>query len=83
MAKARYGNILGIFMLAVFMLVGSVYAMDILSQQDQSMNVTGTEYEDSYAGNQKIQETTVTLLPYLGFIGIFIVVILLVRVIRH
>lgn len=83
MAKARYGNILGIFMLAVFMLVGSVYAMDILSQQDQSMNVTGTEYEDSYAGNQKIQETTVTLLPYLGFVGIFIVVILLVRVIRH
>ena len=82
MARARYGNILGIFMLAVFMLVGSVYAMDILSQQDQSMNVTGTEYEDSYAGNQKIQETTVTLLPWLGFIGMFVVVILLVRVIR-
>lgn len=83
MAKARYGNILGIFMLAVFMLIGSVYAMDILSQQDQSMNVTDTEYEDSYGANQKIQETTVTLLPYLGFVGIFIVVILLVRVIRH
>lgn len=82
MAKARYGNILGIFMLAVFMLVGSVYAMDILSQQDQSMNVTGTEYEDSYGANQKIQETTVTLLPYLGFVGMFVVVILLVRVIR-
>jgi len=82
MSKARYGNIFGIFLLAIFMLVGSVYAMDILSQQDQSMNVTGTEYEDSYGANQKIQETTVTLLPYLGFIGMIIVLILLIRVIR-
>ena len=82
MARARYGNILGIFMLAIFMLVGSVYAIDILSQQDADINVTGTEYEDSYAGNQKIQETTVTLLPWLGFVGMVVVVILLVRVIR-
>ena len=82
MSKARYGNIFGIFLLAIFMLVGSVYAMDILSQQDQSMNVTGTEYEDSYGANQKIQETTVTLLPYLGFIGMIIVLMLLIRVIR-
>ena len=83
MAKANYGKIISIFMLVVFMIIGSVYAVDILSQQDADMNVTGTAYEDSYGANQKIQETTVTLLPYLGFVGVFIVVILLIRVIRH
>lgn len=61
MAKAKYRNILRIFLLAVFMLVGSVYAIDILAQQDEDMNVTGTSYEDSYEGNQKLQEVTVTL----------------------
>ena len=44
MAKARYGNILGMFLMAVFLLVGSVYAIDILAQQDEGMNVTGTAY---------------------------------------
>lgn len=58
--KAKYGNILGVFFITVFMLVGSLFAIDILAQQDEAVSATGTAYEDSYEGNQKIQETTVT-----------------------
>ena len=84
MAKGmKFGNIINVFMLAVFIIVASLFATGIFAQQDASMNVSGTQYEDSYNSSQGIQESFVSIVPYLGYFLMVIVVILIVRVVRH
>ena len=84
MAKGmKFGNIINVFMLAVFIIVASLFATGIFAQQDSAMNVTGTQYEDSYNSSQGIQESFVSIVPYLGYFLMVIVVILIVRVVRH
>lgn len=80
MSKARYGNVLALLMLAVFIFVGSVYAVGIFSQQDAAVNVTGTAYADSYTANQELQESFVTVLPMVGFLVAVVAVILIIGV---
>lgn len=80
--KSGYGNILSLFMLAVFLFIGSTYAIGIFSQQDAAINVTGTAYEDSYGSNQAIQEGFVTVLPLAGWLLVVAAVILIIGVIR-
>lgn len=80
--KNGYGNILSLIMLAVFLFIGSAYAIGIFSQQDAAVNVTGTAYEDSYEGNQAIQEGFVTILPVAGWLLMVAAVILIIGVIR-
>lgn len=82
MSKARYGNILALFMLAVFIFVGATYAIGIFSQQDAAANVTGTAYEDTYKSNQELQEAFVAILPLAGFVVAAIAVLLIIGVAR-
>jgi len=80
--NVRYGNILSLVMLAVFLFIGSTYAIGIFSQQDTSVNVTGTAYADTYAGNQAMQKGFVSILPVTGWILMVVAVILIVGIIR-
>lgn len=84
MAKGmKFGNIINVFMLAVFIIVASLFATGIFAQQTATINVEGTQYEDSFTGNQAIQESFVSIIPYLGYVLMVFVLILIVRVVRH
>lgn len=80
--SARYGNILALFLLAVFIIIGSIFAINIFAAQDAAVNVTGTAYENSYNSSQSIQESFVSILPLGGYLLIVVAVILIIGVIR-
>jgi hypothetical protein len=51
--SASVGKLVPLFMVILFLMIGSVYASNILSSESQSVNITDSTFNTSY---QNIQE---------------------------
>lgn len=61
--------------LAIIMIFTS-YAVGILSENDGQLKVEGTDYEDSYGSNVKVQNASMSILGVLPLILVAIMLII-------
>jgi hypothetical protein len=74
---SRYmGKLLSMFGVFVILTIGSVYMFGVMGAESDSVNVSGTAYENTYNSSMKIQNTSMGLIGPLGLL-VFVAVIVI------
>jgi len=69
-------RLIPIIALMAILTIFSSYTYGILSENDGQIDVEGTEYEDSYDSNAKVQTASSTILGAFSFILVAIMLII-------
>ena len=72
-------GVLAMFLVLIFMFVGSLYAMSIYSEHSQSVNVTNSSYAASYQTQQTEQGVTLTAMNLVEILVAFALVIVALK----